>query len=358
MIALLLTAQLALAQESEPAAVEPAPVSEESPHETEARVLFELAQRRIDSGQTEMAQELLEELLATHGDTSVAASARMALAPLVETAEASTATEGLVHLATSQAIMGGLTTGLVIPTILVRPWWEDPTTGVISALVGVGAGIGGSYLYTRNHTITRGEAWTFALGEGLGLYHGALLATTVDWDSNLSFVGTLLLSEVAGGVTGAMIASKYSPSAEDVSLVSSGTSWGALNSFILLAMIEPESGSFFPLQVAITDAGLLTGVLLARKYDLSPRRLSLINGAGVAGLGVGLLVGLTMDDENASFTSLLLGEAAGLTLGALSTKSMQAEYEGRIVLSAPQIKIRPESDGSRNVEISLLNGQF
>ncbi|MFT4979258.1 MAG: hypothetical protein ACI8S6_005168 [Myxococcota bacterium] len=356
MIALLLTAQLAMAQESEPPGVESAPSSEESTAEAEARLLLDLAQRRISSGQTEMARELLEELLANYGDTSVAASARTALAPLVDAAEASTATEGRVQLAISQTIMGGLTTGLVIPTFLERPWSEDPTTHIVSALAGMGAGIGGSYLYTRNNPITRGEAWTFALGESLGLYHGIFLVSNSDMTSGAAMGGTLLLSEVAGGVAGAVIASRRSPSMQDVSLVTSAAGWGALNSGILLAMFEPDSA--FPVQVAITDAGVVTGILLARAYDLSPRRLSLINSAGVAGVGVGLLIGLAMEDEDATLTAMLLGEAAGLTLGTLSTKSMQAEYDGRIVMSAPQLRLRPEKDGSRSIEVSLLNGRF
>ncbi|MFT5686402.1 MAG: hypothetical protein ACI8RZ_007358 [Myxococcota bacterium] len=356
MIHLLLTAQLAMAQETVPSTDEPASISEESIREAEARLLLDLAQRRISTGQTELARELLEELLATYEDTSVAASARMALAPLVASAEDATATEGLVHLAISQALIGGITGALIPITLDIQA--DDATPYVVSALAGMGAGIGGSYLYTRNNTITRGEAWTFALGEGLGLYHGSLIAVAADMDSNTAIGGTLLLSEIAGGVAGAMIASNRSPSISDVSLVSAGASWGALNSIFLLNLIDPEPDAIFPLQVIITDAGLVTGILLARAHDLSPRRLSLINSAGSAGLGVGLLIGLLVDDDAPNSATILLGEAAGLTLGALSTRSMQAKYEGRIVMSAPQLKLHPEKDGSRSVEVSLLNGRF
>lgn len=341
---------------AEQAAVEE-PAEETDPGEADAGFLLELAKKKLDAGDSEAARVLLEEVSEGFPGTAAAAEAEALLAPLVEVEQRSLQSEGKVHLAISQGLIGGPTAATLIPMTLGLELSETGYAGL--ALVGVGAGIGGGVAFANRNPLTAGQAWAFSYGEVMGLYHGAFLLSQFQPETINATGATLLLSEVAGGVAGGVVAARRSPSYEDVALTTHVTTLGAVNGVLVAAMFELDEDYFLPAVIIFSDLGALTGVVMAAELEIPQRRLRLISGGSYLGMTVGSIAALLVGaGYQGTFGLIMAGEVGGLALAAAATRDITHSREGQVQLAPPSLRVIPRPGGERTVEVGLLSGRF
>lgn len=357
----------------------------------EARAMYQLGLGLAAKQMWNEACAVYDRIADQHGDTEYATRAaeqRSMIAQMPGLSACGTAafvsgrgfdlsgTSGDVELVVSQAI-AGTAFGAGLPSLLI----PNGMTGELvaaSTLVGLGSGLAGSMLVSKKYDVTEGQAMAVFTGEYLGAWNGGALSAILFPFGPPSPAAPLqyaMTGFLVGGAAGTAAAIYLEPSAADMALVRSGASWGtgmAALSFTIFYGGEMR-GDFTRLLVG-TDLGLLTGVILADRIDVSRGRMNLINLSGYAGgvVAFGVLGTLGLDGVESPVVggSILVLSGVGLGVGAHLTRKMDltdhggtagvgAEYrDGRWRFGMPIPTVVPVRAGEYGIRLPLASGTF
>lgn len=216
---------------------------------------------------------------------------------------------------------------------------NDSTYSSLGGLVGLGIGFGGGY-YGVPRDIGVGSS-SYLIGATLiGVAEGFAIATFFACDSETDELGALDTScdedaiagsSLVGGIGGLAFAAatfrRFDLDAGDAALINSGALWGSIAGGLFFTVFEADLRVRAPLLFAGLNLGLVTGVTLASRYDVSRGQVALVDLSGLAGMIAGVAVaGIIETETDAGDGSerrshfALGGMALGLIAGALLTR--------------------------------------
>jgi hypothetical protein len=153
---------------------------------------------------------------------------------------------------------------------------------------------------------------------------------------------TALGGSVVGLAAAALAARQGEIGEGQAAIVNSGVLWGTVSGLLFTQVFAGSDRTDLALTSAGSGLGLVTGVVLAKRYAISRRRAIYIDLAGAAGLVAGLAVqngaqssdtGTSASDESRSHFTLA-GMAIGLGLGVYLTRNSTPRSCG---CSRPQV---------------------
>jgi hypothetical protein len=214
--------------------------------------------------------------------------------------------------------------------------------------LGLALGFGGAYLAVPDD-IPVGTS-SYIIGASIiGAVEGALLGRYLSCDTVTRPDGTydreecdgapVTAASMAGAVGGlalsALTAGRLKLDAGDAGLINSGALWGGMSGglFWLIFDSDPRIGE--PLLIGGMNLGILTGVLLAQRVELSRAHMGLIDVSGFLGLLVGGVVADVADRNQAIDERIphfaLLGMTVGLIAGTYLTRHMDEPSTLKVV---------------------------
>jgi hypothetical protein len=174
----------------------------------------------------------------------------------------------------------------------------------LTALGGVGLGLLGAWALT-DEGMKVGHS-SIIIGSTLwGTLAGTSLAFGLGLNNQATQQSTLAVS-LAGSVlglgAGILTARKADPSAGDAALVNSGGLWGYATGTLLTEALSRRRGDhdqFFGwLSLGGEALGLATGSVMARGFEVSRRRVAVIDAAGLLGAVLGYGIGYAAGDDS------------------------------------------------------------
>jgi hypothetical protein len=252
--------------------------------------------------------------------------------------------------ATSWGLIGGGTIGLLVQTDTAFIFtFAGGTASFILGYVSIPRRVS----VGTSSTVVGASLWGGL--EGLGT---SLLLTS---DENLVAPITMASSALFGA-GGAFVADRLRLSAGDAALVNSGALWGTVTGILTWQSFteetDPIEGLGPPLVLAGVNVGLLAGITLAQRYEITRTHAALIDLSGTTGTLVGLGVALLLPDEqqqgrNVHF--MLGGMAAGLVLGTILTRNYDETGELTPITAGVRPLIGRSEAGSPTVGVA---GEF
>jgi hypothetical protein len=192
-----------------------------------------------------------------------------------------------------------------------QPW-------VLSMMLGGGAGFATSWHFSR-HGVTPGLSRALTDGVLWGAANGIGLALATDATDHSYATGAFLASgQLAGLGLAGLLYAELEPSAGQVSLTMSGGLWSLAVFGQLIGAFDPhyDPQTWAALLMGTGNAGVLAGALLAHSVPMTTSRVLLIDAGGLLGTlsGLGLAVLAQGDDVHAAATLVpgLLGTLTGL----------------------------------------------
>lgn len=336
-----------------------------------------MATRLQAEGRVQLATTLLQLVQERYPNTAAAAEAGRLLAGLRrDVADRSGATELMVFGTTYGAALG-----VAVPIALRL---DDPEAFGLGLIVGGPVGFLASRAYARGRSLSEGQAsaiisgalwgaWqAFGWGEVLDLgedevcYPDPALPGTEycyqEGPEGHDVVKTMVAGSLLGLGVGTVLSQK-NITAGTAATVNFGALWGSWFGAALGILGEQEDDAMFTSVLLGGNAGLLAGAIGNSKWRLSESRARLISIAGVAGglAGAGLLLVLQPDDaDNSAVLVPLAGSIAGLALGARWTRHMDRDAmidvgRGRLGFELPSVHPTLLDDGRRRVPAVRLN---
>lgn len=203
-------------------------------------------------------------------------------------------------------------------------------------LVGLAIGGVGGYLLIPDD-IRQSTASLLLTGTAAGIIGGLELGLGITDDGSVVASTTVAGSVV--GATAAVLAVRGRDITDgQAAIVNSGLLWGTVSGLLFTQLFAAGDRADVAITSAGTAVGLTTGVVLARRYQISRKRAVYIDLAGAAGLVTGLALqnGAQSNDignDNAESRShfTLAGMAIGLGLGVYLTRN----------LDVPLLRVQP-----------------
>lgn len=261
-------------------------------------------------------------------------------------------TELLIAASVGGAAWGG--------SAAVTIFGDDGLLGAAGTALGLGIGLGGSYLGIP-HDIGVGTS-SFIMGSTLiGGAEGLLLSRFLSCGSTQNLetgvhesddcneeviAGATLASSVAGAVFGAVVGPRLELSAGDAAIINSSALWGAIGGMLFYAVFEADARVDDPLVFSGLNLGILTGALVAQRTDTSRAHVALIDLAGLAGLIVGASVANIITEETSSSEQGPHFALAGMTLGLITGAYLTRHMDEPPVLSSMQPRIGTTIDAA------------
>jgi hypothetical protein len=214
----------------------------------------------------------------------------------------------------------GITTGVGIGIVAEL---EDVRGYVALTLGGGAAGLATSILATRGRAMPSGRAQAIESAAVWGGFNGGMIARLAGVDEGRHLLAATLGSGAAALAGAVGLTALATPSSGDVALTNSGGLWGLGAGALTLGLVgEPSEDETLGVLVGFADAGLLTGALLARRFETSRSRMLLVDAGGLVGTIAGVGIPILLESENARVVtgSGLAGMALGLGLAAWFTR--------------------------------------
>lgn len=302
-----------------------------------AAVLLDAATRFERDGRWEIAEALYILLTERYGATPAGIEARARLAAPAEERIARVSRVELQVFGT----LYGLWLGVAVPLALGA---DSPEAYGAGLLVGGPAGFFGSRAAVRARPMSEGQARAISWGGIFGTWQGFGWAELLDFgqeeicgefgcydsgDNQEELFASLIIGGLAGITTGAILA--RNPIGSGVASGAQGGSiWASIYGAMIAGIVDPDDGDAALASALVAgNAGLVLGAVLASRYDMSRRRIRLINlGAllgGLGGVGIDLLV--QPDDEETALIIPLVASVAGLGFAAYATRDSDRGVE-------------------------------
>lgn len=173
----------------------------------------------------------------------------------------------------------------------------------------------------------------------------------IDDESNGPIVAGFVVGALAGAGLGAAFRKSEWLTRADVFAVDSWTAMGLLGALSFTAMTKPvESEAYSVSGVLGTVGGAITGLVMAKRRDISVKRMTRIDlWAAAGGLGPWLLFAAASDKDRSAAQTWGLLSTGGLVLGAWlgfrTTRTMDAATPSSIA-DAPAGVVQRDSDGT------------
>ncbi|MBL8621496.1 MAG: PEGA domain-containing protein [Myxococcales bacterium] len=226
--------------------------------------------------------------------------------------------------ATAYGLYAGVSIGSLVDTS------DDGSTAAATGLAGlVVGGIGGYLLIPED--IHHGTASLLLTATATGAIGGFEAGLALSDDSSV-LTSTALGGSVAGATIAVLAARQGEIGEGQAAIVNSGVLWGTVSGLLFTQVFAGSDRTDLALTSAGSGLGLITGVVLAKRYGISRKRVIYIDLAGTAGLVAGLAVqngaqssstGTSASDESRSHFTLA-GMAIGLGLGVYLTRNLDA----------------------------------
>ncbi len=226
--------------------------------------------------------------------------------------------------ATAFGLYAGASVGALVDTS------DAGSIAAASGLAGIAVGGIGGYLLIPED-IRHGTASLLLTAATAGAIGGLELGLAFSDDERV-LVSSALGGSVAG-VTVAVLAARQGEIGDgQAAIVNSGVLWGTMSGLLFTQVFAGSDRTDLALTSAGSSLGLISGVVLAKRYEISRRRAIYIDLAGAAGLVAGLAVqnGAQSSDAGAAASNesrshfTLAGMAIGLGLGVYLTRNFDA----------------------------------
>lgn len=270
-------------------------------------------------------------------------------------------------------IFGGLY-GLYTAAALQAAAESDGGGGaLLLTLAGTGVGAGAAYYLTRDRELTEGQAMAVMSGAVWGTSAGLFFAHVGD-DPDLcdgcdagaedqpdsTYFGASVATGAIGVGAGIYWATRK-PAAGDVAFANSLAGYGLLGGLMLGVTMDPSQSRAYSLNAALgSTAGLVAGILLARKVDVSRRRMAYVDlGVGLGALASWVLVfppleGAENDAEIAGGFSLALMATGGYAAWWLTRKLDRRPAAQAARYPAPPAVVGLDGDGRWQLGTPIL----
>ncbi|MBA2662792.1 MAG: hypothetical protein H0U74_10885 [Bradymonadaceae bacterium] len=336
------------------------------PLEDPAWMLYHQALMEMYQGKPDASKLLLEQLVREHPQHSATALALRALQvmalvnprttpdepawdaqPSLHEAERVSA-QARAELAIFQTIHGIIVGGELCYLLDC----DDARPIVAGLALGAATGLGLSLLLTQDG-LTAGHASLLNSATTWGFWSGLTLGYALDLPSGDAYVTSMLIGQLGGLGTGALLWSAFEPTVGTVAVANSGGIWTTLATFFLLGVFQLDVsdrvvvGSLF----AASHIGLVSGALFASRYPISRSRMLLIDAGGILGMLLSTstiaIIGGDVDSRPV-FAAALVGMLGGLGAATYFTRAWDLEQTGA------QLFILPTDEGA----IVGLGGRF
>ena len=255
----------------------------------------------------------------------------------------------------------GAALGVAVP-IAARS--DEPEAFGLGLIVGGPVGFLASRAYTRSRSLSEGQASAIISGALWGAWQAFGWGEVLDLGETVDcfpdgtggefcsesgpeahhVVKTMVAGSLVGLGVGGLLSQKRITNGT-AATVNFGALWGSWFGAALGILSDQEDDAMFTSVLLGGNAGLLAGALGNTRWRLSESRARLISVAGVAGglAGLGLLLVLSPEDaDNSAVLVPLTGSIVGLGLGAHWTRHMDREAmidvrSGRLGFELPSI---------------------
>ncbi len=306
--------------------------AEESPKPARdsAWQLYDRGFARLADDQPELARKLLADLVQRFPDHPAAAEAGRRLAE-IDAYLASRAkpveppndphAEPPNQLARGELALTMTTHGVLLGLDAYEMLDCDSARCTVSALM-LGGGLGlGASLYFSRHGITPGHTQLLSSAITWGGWNGLFIND--GFPATPGEAGVQFASQLVGLAGGLGLWRVWRPTSGEVAMVNTAGFWTAILTVLGHGMVGKFGDIEFRTIAVAADLGLFVGGLLTTRLPgISRGRTLLIDTGGVLGFLAGGLIVVTTDpdSEEVGLTTLFVGTAAGLGLGALATR--------------------------------------
>jgi tetratricopeptide (TPR) repeat protein len=222
--------------------------------------------------------------------------------------------------------------------------FKESGGAIIGGAIGLGVGgLGGWLGVPRDVPVGLSSLIiTGALAGAVQVGSSSELAT----DEDSATVASALAGAVLGGATATLVGSRIDISAGDAALINSGALWGTATGALFVAVFEYDDEIENALLIAGLDVGLVSGALLASRYEWSRGHAALIDLAGLGGAAIGVAVesgldavGETSGNERVAHYALA-GMTLGLIAGGVLTRNMDV----------PKLRVTPSAGSAKTAQ--------
>jgi len=294
-----------------------------------AAVLLEVARDFEARGRSEVAEALYQLIAERYEGTAAGA---VALGRLAEWDRVVNERSGRVELQVWSSLYG-LWLGIAVPTAFGADDTEAYGAGI---LLGAPAGLLAARAVIRSRHITEGQTRAITWGgiwgtwQGLGWAHVLDLGTDEFCQQGFCYESdvtteTQFRSMIVGGLvgvtTGALLSRRDIPTGVAAG-AHYGSLWGTWLGVAGAVIADLEGDGVMAATLLTGNAGLVAGVYLADRHELSRNRLRLVSLGGLLGglAGVGLDLLFQPDDEKVAMGIPLVLSGAGLGVAAHMTR--------------------------------------
>ncbi len=301
-----------------------------------AAVLLETAADLEQRGEDHAAETLYGYIVDRFGGTAAAEAARQWLAEASAEASLGGGETELKVWATTY----GIWLGVAVPVSLGAEDSEPYGAGLVTGAPG---GFYGARAYSRARPLSLGQARAITWGGTWGALQGMALANALnlgaperygsdvsyDDDSSTRAIFATMIAGSAVGIGSGMLAARREIRPGTATSATLGSLWGSWFGLAASVLTDLDEEATWTTMMIGGNAGLVGGALAGSRLPLSRSRARLISVGGliggVGGLGIVLLADL--DDEDAVMSVALAGSVAGLALGGILTRGHDAERD-------------------------------
>jgi hypothetical protein len=244
---------------------------------------------------------------------------------------------------------------------------SEEIVGVAGPL-GLGLGFGSAYLGVPGD-IAVGKS-SYLIGSTLiGAVQGGLVASlfgcnTVaqpDMQTQEQCDGTTnIAGALAGSASGLLFsiltAERFAPEPGDAAVINSGAMWGSVSGGLFWLVFNEKERLRAPMLLGGLNIGIATGVILARRTDISRSHMALIDVAGGLGMLVGGAIADVVDQDEGISERIphfaLLGMGVGLISGAYLTRNM--DEPASLKRMSPTMGTATDAGGQRTMTLGVM----
>ncbi len=247
---------------------------------------------------------------------------------------------GRTQLLIATSIAGGIIGGVALDVLE-----QSNTTAGLAGAGGVALGFVGGY-FGIPADIEVGHSSFIITASVIGAAEAGLIISLTTSNPADAPIATVAVGGLAAGaIFGALTAERFGLDAGDAALINTGALWGSIGGGLFAVVFESKDRVSQALVLGGLNLGIVTGALLGRQVEVSRRHVALIDLAGLAGMGIAVSIQSAADDARNSATDpddpddvtsertahfALAGMGAGLALGAVLTRNMDAPKLNRV----------------------------
>ena len=204
---------------------------------------------------------------------------------------------------------------------LTSDCYDSERATATSVLIGSAAGLGASFLYSRQTDITLGRATAKNFGTVLGGATGLLTVIAIDdhFDDARTPIFAMMGGQFLGLTGGHYLGRHFHATAGDIFLMESGALWTTLlfsgTNFQILDR-DPSSRGVALSYIGTLTLGSLGGAVLASQQPMTRDRVRLVDLGGALGGLLGFTAGRYSRGEDATPSQRSRAQWSGATIGA------------------------------------------